>query len=241
MPASIDYGPDLDRNWFQSRKVAALQCFLVLSTTVSSWAIALYYGHVKLWPIPMISHCGVYVPEKYVFSIGLVVAASLMFLFIWIVETAGKIYSSKAVAWALGFPCSLGLMLLAVCNCEEEPTAHYIGAVAYFVCFALWCVVCSFKEIPLLKSERDGWVMVRRVLAIMILVFTFVMLYLFLVVHDKVVNGRIPVCEWGAVICSELFIGTFYFDLGDDYYIEQVKVDRFNKKGYKKLTDEDDV
>jgi len=238
-----NHGPDPDRNWFQSRKVALLQCFLVLATTLASWALALYYGHVKLWPIPMISHCGVYVPEKYVFSIGLVVAASLMFLFIWIVETAGKIYSSKTTAWALGFPCSIGLMLLAVCNCEEEPTVHYIGAIAYFVCFALWCVVCSFKELPLARAEQDGWVLTRRVLALMITAFTFVMLFLFLVVKDKVKYGRIPVCEWGAVICSELFIGTFYFDLGDDYYVEQVKVDRWSKKqGYKKLSnDEDDV
>ena len=62
-------------------------------------------------------------------------------------ETAGKIYSSKFTAWALGFPCSIGLMVLAVCNCVEEPTLHYIGAFAYFVCFAIWCVVCSFKEL----------------------------------------------------------------------------------------------
>lgn len=82
---AIDYGPDPERNWFQSRKVALLQCLLVIVTTVASWAIALYNGHVKLWPIPMISFCGVGVPEKYVFSVGLVVAASLMFLFIWIV------------------------------------------------------------------------------------------------------------------------------------------------------------
>ena len=80
-----NYGPDPERNWFHSNKVAALQCFLVIATTTASWAIALYNGHVKWWPIPMISHCGVDPPEKYVFSIGLVVAASLMFLFIWIV------------------------------------------------------------------------------------------------------------------------------------------------------------
>ena len=78
----------------------------------------------------------------------------------------------------------------------------------------------------------------------MIAGFTFTMLFLFLVVKDKVNAGRIPVCEWGAVICSELFIGTFYFDLGDDYYIEQVKVtDKWaRKQNYRKLDrDEDDA
>jgi len=189
----------------------------------------------------MISHCGVGKPEKYVFSIGLVVAASLMFLFIWIVETSGKIYASKASAWALGFPCSIGLMLLAVCNCEEEPTIHYIGAIAYFVCFALWCIVCSFKELSLVRAEQDCWVHTRRILALMIAGFTFTMLFLFLVVKDKVNAGRIPICEWGACICSELFIGTFFFDLGDDYYVEQVKVDKWSKKGnYKKLSNDED-
>jgi len=236
-----DYGPDPERNWFQSRYVAAIQCFLVLATTVASWAISLYNGHVALWPIPMISHCGVGVPEKYVFSIGLVVAASVMFLFVWIVETSGKIYASKVTAWVLGFPCSIGLMLLAICNCEEEPTVHYIGAIMYFVCFALWCIVCSFKEIPLVGAQADKWVRIRRILAVLIAVFTFTMLFLFLVVKDKVDAGRIPVCEWGACICSELFIGTFYFDLGDDYYIEQVKVDKWSRKHtYKRLSNDDE-
>jgi len=232
------FGPDPERNWFHSKNIALLQCLLTVSTTVASWAIALYNGHVKLWPIPMISFCGVYPNEKYVFSIGLVCSAFLMFLFIWIVETAGKIYSSKFTAWALGFPCAIGLMVLAVCNCEEEPTLHYIGAIAYFVCFALWCLVCSFKELNLEKSERDPWVHVRKILATLITIFTFAMLFLFLVVKDKVDAGRIPVCEWGAVICADLYVGTFYFDLGDDYYIEQVKVD--DKRGYKKLKEIED-
>ena len=95
--------------------------------------------------------------------------------------------------------------------------------------------------LQLVSADQGGFVHVRRVLALLIAFFTFTMLFLFLVIKDKVSAGRIPVCEWGAVICSELFIGTFYFDLGDDYYIEQVKVDMWSRKhGYKKLSNEED-
>ena len=83
MTRKFDRSPD--KNWFQSKNVALLQSLLTVGTTLASWAIALYMGHVKLWPIPMISDCGVHAPEKFVFSIGLVCSAFLMFLFIWIV------------------------------------------------------------------------------------------------------------------------------------------------------------
>lgn len=65
----------------------------------------------------------------------------------YIPETAGKIYSSDRVAWLLGFPCAVGLMVLAVCNCEDEPQLHYAGALVYFLGFSLWCLCCSFQEI----------------------------------------------------------------------------------------------
>ena len=48
-------------------------------------------------------------------------------------------------------------------------------------------------------------------------------------------EGWIPLCEWGAVICSELYVGTFFFDLGDEYFIEQVKV-----PSHKHYIDEED-
>ncbi|KAL5257238.1 hypothetical protein ACHWQZ_G012246 [Mnemiopsis leidyi] len=158
------YGAAKEKNWFHSKKIALLQCMLTVSTTLVSYGVALYMGHVKLWPIPMISYCGVHPPEKFIFSIGLVCSAFLMFLFIWIVETAGKVYSSQTTAWLLGFPSSIGLMVLAVCNCEEEPTLHYIGAITYFLCSAIWCLLCSFKELSVstdcfifVTNENHDW------------------------------------------------------------------------------------
>ena len=85
MTKNFDPRPVPDKSWFHSKNVALLQCVLTVGTTLASYAIALYMGHVKLWPIPMISYCGVHPPEKFVFSIGLVCSAFLMFLFIWII------------------------------------------------------------------------------------------------------------------------------------------------------------
>ena len=51
----------------------------------------------------------------------------------------------------------MGLMMLAVCNCEEDPTLHDIGAVTYFFTSAIWCLVCSFKELSVSNTYMSSW------------------------------------------------------------------------------------
>ena len=76
-------------NGFRSKNVALLQSLLVIVTITACYLISQYLGHVTLWPLPMISYCGVHPPEKFLFSIGLICSAFLMFLFIWIVGRGG--------------------------------------------------------------------------------------------------------------------------------------------------------
>jgi len=221
----------VDRHWFQSKYVALLQVVITMATILSSWAIALHQGHVQLWPIPMISYCGVYRPEKFVFSIGLVCAAFLMFFFIWVIETAGKIYSSDRVAWLLGFPCAIGLMVLAVCNCEDEPELHYAGALVYFLGFSLWCICCSFQEIGLkgLTWNKDKWVYIRKIIALLNVFFTATLTVCFAIKLSPT-HWLVPVSEWLAVFMTEAFALTFWFDLGDEFWIEQVKEPKDEKE-----------
>ena len=84
--------------------------------------------------------------------------------------------------------------------------------------------------------EKDWWVEIRKILAILVTLFTLAMLYLAVILKEDIDKGRIPVCEWAAVFCAEMFVGTFYFDLGKDFYIEQVQVIKKNV-----ARDDDDV
>lgn len=214
--------PPVDRHWFQSKYVALLQVVITMTTIISCWAIALHQGHVQWWPIPMISYCGVYRPEKFVFSIGLVCAAFLMFFFIWVIETAGKIYSSDRVAWLLGFPCAIGLMVLAVCNCEDEPQLHYAGALVYFLGFSLWCICCSFQEIGLLESEITNYVRLRKIFAVSEATSCFLLGAFYLMGYTSL-DWQVASVEWMSFLWGECYVMTFYFDLGDEYFVEQIR------------------
>ena len=36
-------------------------------------------------------------------------------------------------------------------------------------------------------------------------------------------DWQVAVCEWAAVLAVEFYLATFYWDLGDEYFIQQVK------------------
>ena len=213
---------DPEQDWFRSRDIPLLQFLLTTTTILTSWLIALIGGHVKLWPIPMISDCGAFAPEKYIFTMGLVSAAFLLFLFIWVVETAGKVYSSQLAAWGLGFPASIGLMVLATCNHRETPVVHGTAAATYFIFFGSWCLACSFKELSVDKGTGNKWPFIRQIIS---LANVFFSLYLgtLLVLGYSSNDWQVALSEWAAVLCANLYTLTFYWDLGDHYFIEQVQ------------------
>lgn len=74
-----------------------------------------------------------------------------------------------------------------------------------------------------LSTEKvTFYTVLRQILALLITTLSLSMGVLYLMgysVHD----WQIPVCEWGSVICAEFYVSTFYFDLGKEYFIEQVR------------------
>ena len=137
-------------------------------------------------------------------------------------ESAGKIYSSTKTAWLLGVPSSIGLMVLAVCNCEDYPILHDIGTAIYFVCFGFWCLAGCFKELNLTKEKTTHWVRIRQVLCLVNVTFSL-LLGLFLAKGYDNHTWQVATCEWTAVFAVEFYLATFYWDLGDEYVVKQVK------------------
>lgn len=95
---------------------------LASGTILTCYGLALRYGHVKLWPAPMISDCAVKPPEMFLFRLGIVTAAMLMALQSVIVFLAAAPRSKAALVF--GVTACLALAVVGVVNEDEASTVH---------------------------------------------------------------------------------------------------------------------
>ena len=95
---------------------------LGIGTILSCYGLALHYGHVKLWPVPMISDCAVKPPEMFPFRLGIVTTAMLMALQSVIIFLAA-VPRSK-VALVLGVVANFALAVVGVVNEDEASRVH---------------------------------------------------------------------------------------------------------------------
>lgn len=95
---------------------------LCLGTILSCYSLALAYGHVQLWPVPMISDCAVKPPEMFPFRLGIVSSALLMALQSVLIFLAGVPRSRAAMV--LGVMGCLALAVVGVVNEQEATKVH---------------------------------------------------------------------------------------------------------------------
>src|SRR6056297_1295696 len=102
-------------------------------TSVICYLIALYNDHLDRW-LPMISDCGVYRPERFIFTIGLNIAALFLFLnaylfyrFLGTCSLGGRRFIDTAIIVSAIFS-SIGMMILATANDTEDPLVHDVYA-----------------------------------------------------------------------------------------------------------------
>lgn len=102
--------------------VIHFNAILGLGTLLLCYSLAMGYGHVSLWPVPMISDCAVYSPEKFPFRLGIVTTALLMSLISILVFLSGA--SRSKVALVLGVVGPLLLAVVGVVNEKEASKVH---------------------------------------------------------------------------------------------------------------------
>lgn len=61
-----------------AKDITKIGCIMPIFTIVICYITALSLGHVKLWPLPMISDCGCDTPEKWIFRLGLITSAGFL-------------------------------------------------------------------------------------------------------------------------------------------------------------------
>ena len=95
----------------------------MLFTILLCYILAVVNGHVPVW-LPMISDCGVYAPEKYLFRLGFVVGASLMAFQVVITYNVNKSSALAKPMAVIAVIASAGLAILSVVNEVENGRIH---------------------------------------------------------------------------------------------------------------------
>ena len=96
---------------------------IVLATIFSCYGIAVSLGHVPVW-LPMISDCGVYAPEKYLFRLGLVTGSIFLHAESFLLYNADKAFSNSRLSMILSLLSSMGMAVVGVVNERENDTVH---------------------------------------------------------------------------------------------------------------------
>lgn len=92
-------------------------------TIVVCYLLAVANEHVRVW-LPMISACAVSSPEKYIFRIGIVLAAVGIFFKVVTVYNAHLNYSKSTFCLFLGTLASASNAIVGVVNEDEARTVH---------------------------------------------------------------------------------------------------------------------
>jgi len=96
---------------------------IVLATIFSCYGIAVSLGHVPVW-LPMISDCGVYAPEKYLFRLGLVTGSIFLHVESILLYNADKAFSNSRLCMILSLLSSMGMSVVAVVSEKENNNVH---------------------------------------------------------------------------------------------------------------------
>ena len=108
----------------------SFQCFIIqgatiiLATILSCYMIAVSLGHVPVW-LPMISDCGVYAPEKYLFCCGLITGSVFVFgESILLYHAEGKAFSNSWLSLMLSLVASVGMGIVGAVSEKENIVVH---------------------------------------------------------------------------------------------------------------------
>ena len=97
---------------------------IILATIFSCYGIAVSLGHVPVW-LPMISDCGVYPPEKYLFCGGLITGAVFVFAeSILLYHAEGKVFSNSRLSLIFSLVASVGMGVVGAVNEKENLSVH---------------------------------------------------------------------------------------------------------------------
>lgn len=205
---------------------------LPLVTIFICYGIAVYLGHVdKPW-LPMISDCGVFPPEKYIFRVGLITSAGLLLRaakmvrdYVRATARQQQRAASATSASFLGLKHSVedwsvyivsvssaSLATVAAVSEQEDNPIHSTAAVIFFVTYIVYMWLMTFRMRGLsLTRDWDGTVFAIRltISSIVTVAFSF---FIWVSVRGLPYNPYAAMPEWLGTLLILLFNLTFRHD-----------------------------
>jgi len=210
---------------------AKASCVVSIGTLLTCYSIAVYLGHVPAW-FPEISDLAVQSPERYIFRIGLIVSACLLFItaslvYLYIASATGAKKRADTVALALAAISSLGLAGVGAINEVEARTAHLTSAGIFFFGYLIFMLLTTYRVYYIPASRNGlGYKLVLTAISPP-LFFTFV--YFSLNYSTDYIQAAI--CEWAGVILIMIYNLSFLSEFQNEYIMELVISPSF-KHGY---------
>ena len=205
---------------------------LPLATIFICYGIAVYLGHVdKPW-LPMISDCGVFPPEKYIFRVGLITSAGLLLRAAKMVRDyvrattrqreraaratrdscCGMKHSAEDWSVYIVSVSSTSLATVAAVSEQEDNPIHSTAAVIFFVTYIAYMWLMTFRMRGLsITSDWDTTVFGIR-LAIAALVTVAFSFFIWVNVRGLPYNPYAAMPEWFGTLLILLFNLTFRHD-----------------------------
>ncbi|XP_011406556.2 PREDICTED: transmembrane protein 150A-like [Amphimedon queenslandica] len=164
-------------------KLGVIQALL---TVIVSYIL----GRTHIDSIPMISDCGMYKPERYVFRLGSVSAAMLMGVASVGVYTSSSQYRNK-VALCLAVTGSIGLGVLGSVNIMENWTLHTVSAIIFLFSFGAYINLFTFL------SRRSISSLLFKLRITLALINTITLIIFFILHYDfDRLRVSIAILEW---------------------------------------------
>ncbi|XP_065911033.1 DNA damage-regulated autophagy modulator protein 1-like [Dysidea avara] len=201
---------------------------IVLATIFACYGIAVSYGHVPVW-LPMISDCGVYPPEKYLFRLGLVVGSVFLHVESILLYNANKAYSNSRLAMILSLLSSLGMGVVAVVSEKENGAIHGTAAVVTFGFYDLYMIVMSYYS----SSEPTIGPISMAIKRLCTVLGVGAMVGLVILSGIGADKSYVALCEWIGTLCIMTYNISFGIDV-DGLYLCEVCEDTSNTNDEKK-------
>jgi hypothetical protein len=205
---------------------------LPLATIFICYGIAVYLGHVdKPW-LPMISDCGVFPPEKYLFRIGLITSAGLLLRAAKMVRdyvraasrqrerAAGSTRSSCCGLNHTAEDCSVYIVsvsstclatVAAVSEAEDNPI-HSTAAVIFFATYIayMWLMTFRMRGLSITRDWDTSVFAIRLTISSLVTVaFSF---FIWVNARGLPYNPYAAMPEWFGTLLILLFNLTFRHD-----------------------------
>ena len=193
----------------------------VLCTISVSCSLAVSAGHVPPWP--QISMCGMYPPERYVFSLGFSIGSMLLGILLVINHLRASKLDPARTPWlgevhlGVGLASALCLALMATVPVSEYPVPHVMFAVFFFVLVLIFQAINTATRLRNLGAAfsahvaaKEGW-MVLWMLACAVAFVTW-----------QATGSTLS--QYLAVVAVMLHFSPYVFELQDSHLHLQVRL-----------------